>query len=177
MRVVLGIFDRVRKERLPVARHLVKLLPLQHTFYPNQELMVEALDSFTRHIFGHCAAAAAAATVVREREEEDGEINNAKRRKYSDGSSSEGAAPRLDGKEGEEIEGPGSLVEDTSPGGGLAQRSYTINFNRRSHDVITRHVAIAAVRRAMPSTCVYNYRVFQVRVHMSPPCCWIQKQA
>lgn len=159
-RLVLSIFDRVRRERLPVARHLVKLLPLQHTFYPNLELMTEALDSFVRRLFVHDLAAADAASAAgtdaqEEEEEEDREGNlemrSVKRRKCSEpASSSQGA-------EGGE--------EGVGGGGGQSggQRSYTIIFNRRSHDVITRHVAISAVRRAMPATCVYNYREFKVR--------------
>lgn len=181
VRIVTSIFDRVRQERLPVARHLVKLLPLQHTFYPNQELMDEALSSFVGSLFRQESSIPDGVAAPRRDDEGTGgrdagdDVDEVakKRRKTSEGledvqSSAEVHLP--DGVADALLlpAPPASSASDAAADGPsrheslAALRPYTILFNRRSHDVITRHIAIAAIRRVMPRSHVYNYRDFKV---------------
>lgn len=53
VKVVAEIFERVKKTGLPCARHLVRLIPLQKTFYPNQEELLSNISSLIEEKFEH----------------------------------------------------------------------------------------------------------------------------
>jgi hypothetical protein len=43
--LVKSIFDRVKKEKLPCSRHVVRVIPLQKVFFPNEEELNESISS------------------------------------------------------------------------------------------------------------------------------------
>ena len=49
--LVKTIFDRVRKEREPCSRHVVRLIPLQRVFYPNNNDLSDKVASIIQGVF------------------------------------------------------------------------------------------------------------------------------
>lgn len=52
VKIVSSIFDRVEKERLPICRHVVRVIPLMNTFYANLEGAKECAKELIDKHFG-----------------------------------------------------------------------------------------------------------------------------
>jgi len=49
---VRSVFNRVRQERLPVSRHVVRVTPFQKVFFPDENELEESLQSLVQSFFG-----------------------------------------------------------------------------------------------------------------------------
>jgi hypothetical protein len=67
VKLVASIFKRVESTRLPCARNLCRIFPLQNTFYPNAEEMEVAVNACVLKEFGHVAPVSAATTAAFEK--------------------------------------------------------------------------------------------------------------
>lgn len=50
--LVRSIFSRVRQERLPISRHVVRVTPFQKVFFPNENELEENVQSLVQSYFG-----------------------------------------------------------------------------------------------------------------------------
>ena len=53
VQLVESIFERVRKDKMPCSRHVVRLIPLQRVFYPNEQELVDNVNLLLKNVFPH----------------------------------------------------------------------------------------------------------------------------
>jgi hypothetical protein len=144
VRLVTWIFDRIKADRLPLAKHLVRIIPLQRTFFPDSVELDSNLSAMVDAEFGVCDAlldAGSSGTLKRSASElEDSTQHNFAEPEPSQKFSS--------------FEGTLELSKE--------QRRYNIFFNRRNHNVLTRHVVIDAIVKSTGTNARYNYKTFTV---------------
>ena len=51
VQLVESIFERVQKEKMPCSRHVVRLIPLQRVFYPNEQELVDNVNLLLKNTF------------------------------------------------------------------------------------------------------------------------------
>ena len=153
-----AVFKRVQDTRLPCARNLVRIFPLQHTFYPNMEELDSAVESCIMKEFGYKKSLSAppiAACQKRPAEgpaDDDVEIPECQ---------DESSCDNTDVKDSTAI----AATEDpkgTLSSGGSQLRRFNLFFNRRNNDVVVKQTVLDKLWAHSPEYLRYNYKMFEV---------------
>lgn len=176
VKLVASIFERVRSSGLPCARHLVRIMPLQRTFYPTLEelglhmagLMEDEFNYVNISTVNNCNSEVATGkrTIAESSayEIESGLLTDgATAPSAAVGASSSGdmKEPRTDTSA--VASATAITVARAQPILPVTQEKYNILFNRRNHDVVTKQNAVDVVLRSTPKHLRYNYKTFQVK--------------
>lgn len=171
VRLVKHMFDRVEKTRLPVARNLVRVFPLQHTFYPNEEELKLAVAACMLKEFNYARDVPAALM-------EDADAGSSKRladEAVPDGEEGEAKKLKLDSvaavtdsvaaPDAAPVAASAVATQPVVSGATPVQPKmevYNLTFNRRMNDVISKQQVLEKIWGAAPAHLRYNYKIFKV---------------
>lgn len=146
VRLVTWIFDRISADRLPLAKHLVRIIPLQRTFFPDSVELDSNLTAMVSAEFGVSdALIQTEVAIVGQQKRPATELDDVTLQ----------SSLELDASLRENVEESGSTTDLLKQ-----QHRYNIFFNRRNHNVLTRHVVIDAIVKSTGSNARYNYKTF-----------------
>lgn len=134
--LVCCIFDKIKKEKLPCSRHIARLIPLQRTFYPQEEDFNSNFSALLRQEFPSSVTTTLG------------------KRKAEATSESEGSEIAK-----EEVQEKAVEIELTSQ-----EFIYSTSFKARNHNTLTKLLIQNKIRELMPSNATLNYRHGKVRL-------------
>lgn len=157
------IFNRVEIEKKPISRHIVRMIPLKHTFFPKEDELLEALYEATIteypgtkldeavEAIDKARSAKLAAKATAEVNEEDNEHIDKRTKVSIDDETSISAH-----------------LNDSEPSMSLPLKSYPlttccINFRARNHNVLSKEIVHQKMQLCLPSFIHLTYKAPKVR--------------
>ena len=161
VKIVTSIFTLVADERQPICRHLIRVIPLSRTFFPNVE---ELRDNTRAALLGSLCSVGTIPTVLGKRktsDETEGRSDEAKDVMTMKATEEDtiGDLPVTSSVEGAStvaVLPPLKLIGHTT-------LEYCVQFKRRNHNTLERVESQDAINAVVPSGMIVNYRKPEVR--------------
>ena len=170
VRLVAAVFERVLNKKEAVSRHVVRVIPLMKTFYPNEDQLKEYSSVLCKEVFSCYFPVVQNSSTdtekvssnemvigeVRVRDSEEDVQGDSKRIKLADPETCEPSPQKC----------PSSSavlsVSASAPGNAQPTIIYSVLFKKRDHDVLKREPVQEIVRQNMPKNARVDYKVPKV---------------
>ena len=172
VKLVQSVFQRIEREKLPCAKHLVRMIPLQKTFFPDiPELRINLLELVEKE-FGSVDEKFVQIVMASKRpiSDVDGDISDTPAAKLANTGDNQCEDAETIPVQVENVDAiPPSTDEsscvdiaDVRLKNTVALQKYNILFNRRNHNVLNRNMVYSEIIGATARRARYQYTNFTV---------------